>query len=395
MSNRFKSTKVSMDYIDFLAIGVFTILAIIIRVKGFDFRSTDYNVFLNNWVNQIREEGGFSALGHRIGDYTPLYMYFLAFLSYFEAEPLYGIKVFSSAFDFFASVIIFKLIFERTGSKFKAIVAYGVTLFIPTIFLNSAVWAQCDSLYSVLTFASIYVLVSEKDIKVWKLDKQCIAMILYGIAFSLKLQSIFALPVFCLFFLKNKLKMRYILLVPLVYFITVLPSVFLGRELGECLSIYINQMGEYGGFTLNYPNFYTFTNGFEDLKAEMIIFTFILLFMVLYVILKSKVKIDYDLIIKYLVFSVLTCTYFLPSMHERYAFIVELAVLYYVFINPKAILLFIIVQLSGIITYFKYLTGLPLGDAEINILYIILSIGRLGCVIYTAKDLICSYGKAE
>ncbi len=373
--------------LDYLAILIFTILAIVIRVSCFDVKSGDYSAYLEPWVQQISQNGNIKALSMQIGDYTPTYMYFLTFLSYFDEAPLYGIKIFSSIFDFIIAFTMYKLIFKRTGSKTKAIITYGLTLFMPTLIFNGAVWGQCDAIYCSIVFLSIYVMLLDKDIKILKFDKPSIAMILFGLAFSIKLQSIFVIPVYGLFLLKNKLKLRHFLYIPIVYIITILPSVILGRGFIECLSIYMKQVGGYDQLTLNYPNIYTFINTeFIGLKQSMIIFTFILLFVMLYIILKSKIEINLDLCIKYLIFCVLTCCYFLPSMHERYGFLAEFAVLYYIFINKKGFLIYVITQITTIITYINYLTGIN-GDG----IWYFISIFRLLVIMFVVKDMIGNY----
>ena len=91
--------------------------------------------------------------------------------------------------------------------------AYAVVLFLPVVFLNSAVWAQCDSIYTSFCVMSFYFLLRGRG---------RLSMALYGVAFSFKLQAVFFAPAAVVFFLKGRLKFSDLLFFVLAYFLCAL-----------------------------------------------------------------------------------------------------------------------------------------------------------------------------
>ena len=66
---------------------------IIVRVYCFPLLSGDYVNFLEPWVEEIREKGGFAALKEPLGNYNIPYIVILILISYLKCEPLIPIKI--------------------------------------------------------------------------------------------------------------------------------------------------------------------------------------------------------------------------------------------------------------------------------------------------------------
>ena len=148
----------------------------------FGIESADYQMFLKPWIVFMRNNGYLSAFKHQFSDYSPLYLYYLCAIAYFKLNPLIWIKLLSVAFDFITAFYIRRIVLLKFPDKPRiADVSYFLALFIPTILSNSALWGQCDSIYSCFLLLTVFYLSSGKKVK---------ALIFYGIAFSLKLQSI-------------------------------------------------------------------------------------------------------------------------------------------------------------------------------------------------------------
>ena len=74
-------------------------LAFFFRAMMLSYVSSDYEIFLSQWVATLRDNGGFGAIRLPIGNYNAPYLYFLAAISYLPIPDLYLIKLFSILFD--------------------------------------------------------------------------------------------------------------------------------------------------------------------------------------------------------------------------------------------------------------------------------------------------------
>ena len=122
------------------------VAALLIRYQFIDFKSNDYNAFLSHWLQYFRDNGGFSALGKRIGDYNVPYLYFMALFSYIPVSGLYLIKLLSVIFDILLAYTAMKLVTLLTNRNDFGVAAFILVLLLPTVTLNS-MWGQCDSIY--------------------------------------------------------------------------------------------------------------------------------------------------------------------------------------------------------------------------------------------------------
>jgi Gpi18-like mannosyltransferase len=120
-------------------------------------------------------------------------------------------------------------------------------LFAPTIFINGAVWGQCDAIYTAFCLGSLYFLLKERP--AW-------ACAFFAIAFSFKLQAIFFLPVLLVILLKKKMALRYLIFIPVIFLLSLAPAFIAGRDAVSLLSIYEGQVttggvgggGQFNGF---------------------------------------------------------------------------------------------------------------------------------------------------
>ena len=146
----------------------------------------DYYDFLGPWAAYFRNNGGFAALKDNIGDYNVPYLYFLAALSYFNVPDFYLIKLFSVLFDVALSwgrLPAVPPVLPDDSPRPAA--AFCLLLLLPTVVLNGACWSQCDSIYAALILHALAC----------GLERQSApSLVLAGLAFSVKLQTIFLLP---------------------------------------------------------------------------------------------------------------------------------------------------------------------------------------------------------
>lgn len=327
------------------------LLAIVAKYFAYNYKSGDYEAFLKPWYDKIIELGKIKSLKYKIGDYNVPYMFILAIFSYIPISPLILIKTLSVIFDVILAIYSSKLVYEFIKSNKNAIlisdICFGVILFLPTVFMNSAVWAQCDSIYVTFVIMSLYYL---------KKDKVLTSFILLGIAFAFKLQFIFILPIYILlYFKRNDISILHFIIIPIVNVLMCLPAIIMGRGIKDCLLIYFSQTGTYKSLTLNYPNLYSlFGEVFQNQSKVLVLLTIAIIGMISFYLVYRKVKIN-DNVIKIGLMLALITVYFLPRMHERYGFLVEILSIIYVFIYKKDFSLPVILQLSALSGYFMFL----------------------------------------
>ena len=335
---------------------IITLLALIIRFLFLPIRSGDFNGFLIHWFNTLKENGGFLAIKNPIGDYNIPYLTILAGLTYLPISPLISIKMVSILFEFigalFASLIVKKLTKSHHYSNLFSILAYTITLFLPTVVLNGAAWAQCDFIYTSFILISFYLLLHTKYS--W-------AFLSYGIALSFKLQAIFVLPILIIIYLVNrKFSILNFLLIPLSNLVLSLPALLLGYPFKKFLLIYFNQTETYHDLTMNFPNVYNLINNhYDQLKLPGIIFTLVVVGIFTMTIWCKKIKISNQQIISYSLWLIMAITFFLPGMHDRYLFSADILSIIYFMIYRKNIYLPIFINLASLSTYIIYLFGMP------------------------------------
>ena len=328
-----------------------TVIAIIARYLAYNYKSGDYEAFLKPWYDKIIELGKIRSLKYKIGDYNVPYMFILVIFSYISISPLVLIKTLSVIFDVILAIFSSKLVYECIKDKKNATliqdICFGVILFLPTVFFNSAVWGQCDSIYAAFVVMSLYYLKKNKIFK---------SFILLGVAFAFKLQFIFILPIYILlYFKKDDISILHFIIIPIVNILMCLPAVIMGRSIKDCLMIYFSQTGTYSSLTLNYPNLYAlFGEIFQNQSKVLVLFTIAIIGIISFYLFYRKVKINDNIIRIGLMLAMIT-VYFLPRMHERYGFLVEILAIIYVFIYRKDFYLPIILQISALSGYFMFL----------------------------------------
>lgn len=374
------------EYIDkyhtFIFFTVVTILAIIARILMMKYNSGDFDMFLEPWFNGLRLNGGLNGLSQNIGNYTPIYMTILAILTYIPIKPLITIKLVSIIFDFIGAIAAKKIVEELlSDKKYKdkvSLIIYTLFLFLPTVLLNSAYWAQSDSIYTAFILISILHLM-KKNYKS--------AIIFWSIALSFKLQAIFIFPLFVLMYIsERKIKLRYFLYIPAVIFVFSIPKVLFSHDLLAGFRVYFDQAGTYSQYiTLNFPNIYSiFLKGnnsnlidtpFKELGSIGIIATFVILIILAYLVYLKKVKFDKNAIIEFGLLSLLITTFFLPQMHERYLFVGDVLALLYLVINIKKYYVPIMVEFISLNGYMYLLfSGFAINFSTLSIAFLVLII---------------------
>jgi Gpi18-like mannosyltransferase len=361
MSNRWLNPlllKIKPFLLEWLILLFMTAMALTVRLSLVEWVSGDYSNFLKPWLEQIVDQGGWASLRFQIGDYTPPYVYLLTFLSYFPQtntqEPyLLGVKLISIAFDLVLMVGVYlnaKLWLAKIHPLFPAAIAV-IALFLPTVIINGSLWGQIDASYTGFSLIAIYFL---------QKDKPFASSIWYGIAFSFKLQAIFFLPVFIIYFWFNyRHKIHYVLIIPIIYYLFAVPAILAGRSVIEITEVYFLQTQTYQSLTLNMPNLYQwFPNSrYEDLNQFAIGLFLMLMAVQMLMMLLTKVKLTMQALLLLSYWSLLMANFFLPAMHERYLFAADVLILLVVFQFKTKFYLVIATQAISFFAYLPYIFG--------------------------------------
>ncbi len=327
-----------------------TAVAILMRIFTFDIQSGDYRAFLTHWFDALKEGGGFQAIGMSLGDYTPAYLYILAFLTYFPVPSLYSIKAVSCLFDIVLAVFVGLCVKEYTQNKTAATFSFSVTLLLPTVFFNSGVWAQCDSIYTAFCVACVYFLLK---------DKKITAVVLYGVAFSFKLQAIFLAPLLVVLWFKRKIPLYSPLLIVGVYLVFCLPAWIAGRDFWELLTVYFNQAAQYASLTLNAPTLAALFGRVPDdwslpISRAIVFMTMCVTVLAMYLCAR-KVEWKKQCFVDFALLFTLAIPFLLTHMHERYFYLADIFAIVYAFTRPKRVYTALLTQFCSFYVICEYL----------------------------------------
>lgn len=310
-----------------LFIVIVTVLAVAFRLRFFAYVSSDYRQFLSGWFDLLRQSGGLPGVGLNFGDYTPAYYYLLALLTYLPGDGLALIKALSCLSDIAAAYFVFRMVDLKYG-EFWGEISYAVALFLPSVVINSAVWAQCDSIYTAALLACVYFLMK---------DRQYAAVTAFSVALAFKLQAVFLAPFLLLLLLKRKIGARCLLIPPLVYVVSILPAALFGRDFRELMTIYFRQARQYTDLTMNLPNLYAWfpADVPESVGGIAVLGAGALVLATLVWLCVKRFPLTKEMQISLALFYALLLPYFLPYMHERYWYPADLLSVVFAFYFPE------------------------------------------------------------
>lgn len=300
-------------------------IGLILRLWGITFESGDWYESLSVWVKEL-DHGGLNALANYSGNYNMPYVTFLLFVTYLPVHPLIGIKSLSILFDYICAFVggrLAVLCSEKEGKERTFLLAYGGILLAPTVIVNSAWWGQCDSVYVGFVFLALLYMLKDKTVR---------SMIFWGAALAFKLQTVLALPVLLLYYWKNR-KFSFVcfLLIPLTVEMLCLPAILGGCSPFVALTTYLGQTGENQAMYYFYSNFWTFFEWapYWVFGRMAVIGTVLLLLLLGILILRRETGFDERNFLPYFIWLVMTALCFLPNMHDRYGYMLELGLILY------------------------------------------------------------------
>jgi Gpi18-like mannosyltransferase len=264
-----------------------SLIALLLRYYLLPIESKDYIDFIIEWYNVLQDNGGILAIDTTMSNYTSPYMILLALLTYIPIKPLISVKALSIIFDFILAFVASRIVFNITHKNKFAIMTYIILLLLPTVFLNYAAWAQCDSIYVSFLLLCILYIIKERPLR---------AFIFFGIAFAFKLQAIFLLPALIIYyFISKKISIKYFFIIPAIWILSCIPPIIAGQSVENAMSVYLEQVKYYDmSLSFNYPNIPLFVEDYNNDLFVRVFFVFtiaILLVGLIYMIYK-KTNVD-------------------------------------------------------------------------------------------------------
>ena len=326
--------------------------ALFYRVLCLDYCSYDYYDFLGPWTAYFRNNGGFAALKDSVGNYNVPYLYFLAALSYLDVPDFYLIKLFSVLFDIVLAWGGFRLcrLFCPDDSP-RPSVAFCLLLLLPTVVLNGACWSQCDAIYAALLLHALAC----------GLEKQGAASLaLAGLAFSVKLQTVFLLPLWAALWFTGRVKTRHLPLFPAAFLAAIFPALLAGKPLPDILMVYAAQAKAYSALTLNAPSVYALFPGAVPAEASFpaalgTAAAGLLAAGVLLALFLNRRRVPQQALLAGGAVLAIGIPFLLPHMHDRYFFLADVLTLLWACTDRRRVFLAALVQTASLGAYYTYL----------------------------------------
>jgi Gpi18-like mannosyltransferase len=332
------------------AAAVLVLGGLAVRTEFFSYVSGDYRAFVSLWYQFIKDNGHFSALKYNFANYNQPYLYLLAILSYLPVPMMAGIKSISILFDLVLAFFTYRIVALRHPNTWWPLLAGAIVLYLPTVVLNSAAWAQVDSAYSAFGLGGVYFVLRKRP---W------LACVFFGLAFAFKLQAVFFFPALLLFMLRKRIPWQGLLLIPGVYLLLEVPALLAGANFGDLIKVYVTQSGTYDQLTLNAPNIYQYLGSGTTssvLQIVGIMVTGLILLALITPVVVYRSELTPARIVLVAAISVTLVPYFLPGMHERYFYPADALSVIAAFYLPKRLWAFpVLEQFASLGAYAPYL----------------------------------------
>ncbi len=175
---RLKAPETPVIYLSVLLIAAFVVR--IIAASQYSGHATDMNCF-NAWSSRIYKDG-FSNFytSESFSDYPPGYMYVLYIIGALKsALGLSGdsaytlVKMPAMICDILTGIVLYKIAVKHLCKK-RSLLVVGMFVFCPAVILNSAIWGQVDSVYTLVLLLMIYFIADKRMIPAYYLFAACI-----------------------------------------------------------------------------------------------------------------------------------------------------------------------------------------------------------------------------
>ncbi|MBR6309026.1 MAG: hypothetical protein IKR39_10525 [Lachnospiraceae bacterium] len=366
------------------------VFSILVRFKMLSYESEDFIIYNGRWVDQIREIG-WHSFGCNISNYSPLYVDIMILLSMTGLSRILVVKMLPMLFDYALGAACVKLFEYCTPgvNVLRKILIFGLIILNPVIVLNSSAWGQCDSIYSFFIVMSLYAMI--KAFKDERYSAEYV-FIYFAIAFALKLQAVFFLPVLmlCVFVQKKrKFQISQFVYIPIIYLAPAIPMLIEGKSLKDVILVYFSQTGQYSSnLSMRYYNFFSFIGQAGELTEGYFVMGVVLaatvLGLIFYKIISDRINLSGKSMLFITCLTIMVLTFFLPSMHERYAYAGEIVLIILAVMDRRAVPAAAGIAICSLISYSEYLSGGTFAISQIG--SILIALTRLVVILYLINE---------
>jgi Gpi18-like mannosyltransferase len=328
--------------------------AVMIRCHYLGFETKDYTEGFSLWYDRIQAQG-LKSLREGFSNYSTSYLFLLYIATLLPFVKIVSIKSMTILFDLMTASVMYRMVKVRYPDGSMSLWAALAVLWAPTVVVNGALWGQCDSIYASFALFSLYA---------WARRRPFMSFVLFGVAISFKLQAIFLLPLYLVFLARKKVPLHYLLIIPAVYGLTVMPSVMAGRPWRDALGVYLDQAGVVDQFiSMAAPNVYQWLPGHKDplipgiplaRKIGTVVWAGGLVVSMFWMI-RRRGELMLEDVVRYSMFFSLISPFLLSNMHERYFFLADVLSILYAFYFPRMFFVPFLVVFASFFSYFPFL----------------------------------------
>lgn len=335
-----------------IAIPLLLALAGALRLAWRDYVSADMHSALLGWYDYLALSPGIEALRARISTYSPPYLYILALSVHLreafwpELSRVMAVKLPSLLMDIGAALAVGAAV-RQVRSRAVAMLAGVVSLLLPTLWLNSSVWGQCDVFYATAVLVAL----------VFGARKQYTrALFCYGIAVAFKAQALFAAPFMLYLLLKREIGPRALAAAAAGFVMSMLPAWWVGAPARSTFLIYASQADEFMSLSLLAPNFYgLIPDTYLDYGTVVgLAFTAALCTLMPVFAAALTPRVTPTTLVAVAAYAATLAPFTLPRMHERYFFLAELLLLVLAFQKPRLFWAPVLMQAASVNAYLAY-----------------------------------------
>jgi Gpi18-like mannosyltransferase len=356
-----------------LVVGLLGLVAsLLVRYAVSGYASQDFTEYTQRWYWILRQEG-FPAFSRGFSDYTPPYLYCLYAIATLVPSlgDLAATKAPGSLADFVCAWLACRVTSGfYPDTRWLGIGAFFAVLLAPTVVLNSAAWGQSDSIYTAALLGTVHLLLRNQPAR---------AVLAFGVAFAVKLQSVFLLPFLGALVLSGRIKLSDLLWSPVPYVVAILPVWLAGRPLSELVLVYAGQVGHDTALQIDAPNLYAWIPDTWTPLAFPIGVAAAGLLALGFAWRARRVDLTDRRLVLVAFGSLILMPSVLPNMHERYFFAADVFAIVLAFAYPRLLWVPVVVGGTSLLAYWRYLFGyalVPLELLPIGLLIVLAVVGH-------------------
>jgi len=340
------------------------IMGIVLRGLALPAISADMRWAYVPWYDFLKTHG-MQGIGTNFSDYSPPYLYLLWLVTFVSnyLPSVAAIKSITILTDIVNTVLVYRVMQLKYATGLKPVLASALFWILPTVMMNSSLWGQTDSLYTLFLLVCLYYLLTDRPF--W-------GVCAFGVAITVKAQAVFIAPLLAILFFKKRIAWQYFLMVPLIYILLDMPAFLLGRPLLGIFTIYTSQAATFQDLSRHAPNLYIFMNSFPYNLGVALGLTIAVVAIGSWIgfSVHSKLELNPDIILFISLVSVALTPFLLPKMLDRYFYPADILALIAAFYLPELWFVPILYQIISGSAYLVSLFDAPLllikGAALIN-----------------------------